>query len=66
MFDSFESQTTLTELFGHNSVDEIEAVDDRVWKRKTERTVLEMGKDSISIEENVYGHTFQDKQGHPS
>ena len=63
MFQSVEQQETLTELFGQNSVDEIEAVDERIWKRKQNRDVIEFGKDSITIDRDVYGRTFQDKQG---
>jgi len=53
----------LTELFGKNAIDEIEAVDDHVWKRNVKRKIIEYGKDSIEIGQDVYGSTYQDKQG---
>ena len=63
VFDSLESQETLTELFGQNAVDEISAVDDRIWQRKTSRKIIEMDNDSITLDQGVYGRTFQDREG---
>ncbi|XP_066919119.1 nucleoporin NUP188-like [Clytia hemisphaerica] len=62
VFDSLESQETFTELFGLNAVDEISAVDDRIWQRKISRKIIEMDNDSIILDQGVYGRTFQDRE----